>query len=133
MFEYYVLNWNHNKNRIENFNIFQNWLLDEAVQKEVKKYLRSPNKYKYVKYHISVDGIDEIYYGFEALCKEINSLIMWQEWSRCEYEISVGEPFCDDCSHLEKWDCYQQCKPNIPTIARECIYQYKQYIKSQKD
>ena len=46
-----------------------------------------------------------------------------------EYEISVGDIFEKDCNKLEKWDCYMQTKPNIPMIARECIYQYKQQRK----
>ena len=46
-----------------------------------------------------------------------------------EYEISVGDAFEKDCNKLEKWDCYAQAKPNIPMIARECIYQYKEQRK----
>lgn len=57
---------------------------------------------------------------------------MWQEWSRVEYEISVGAPFETDCNKLKKIDCYYQCEKNIPMIAREIIWQYKQYIKKEK-
>jgi hypothetical protein len=58
---------------------------------------------------------------------------MWQEWSRVEYEISVGDAFEDDLDNFEKWDCYQQCVPNIPMITREVIWQYKQQIKERKN
>lgn len=119
-FKYYVLNHDFNKKKVIKFNIFNNWPLNEAVEKEVKKYIRGPKRYKYKKWS------DEIVYtGFEAFCMQLDSLIRWQEWSRVEYEISVGAPFEDDCNKLEKWDCYQQCKPNIEMIAREVIYQYK--------
>ena len=125
-FEYYVLNYNPNANKIEPFNIFRNCYVQEYTEKAIKKYLRSPKNYKYERY-----GEDTLY-GFEGLCQEIEKTIQWQEWSRREYEISVGDAFEKDCNKLEKWDCYMQTKPNIPMIARECIYQYKQQRKEQK-
>lgn len=125
-FEYYVLNYNPNTNKIEPFNIFRNCYVQEYTEKAIKKYLRSPKNYKYERY-----GEDTLY-GFEGLCKEIEKTIQWQEWSRREYEISVGDAFEKDCNKLEKWDCYMQTKSNIPMIARECIYQYKEQRKEQK-
>ena len=125
-FEYYVLNCNPNTKNIEPFNIFRNCYVQEYTEKAIKKYLRSPKNYKYEKY-----GEDTLY-GFEGLCKEIERIIQWQEWSRCEYEISVGDAFEKDCNKLEKWDCYMQTKPNIPMIARECIYQYKEQRKEEE-
>lgn len=122
-FEYYVLNYNPNVKKIEPFNIFRNCYVQEYTEKAIKKYLRSPKNYKYEKYN------EETLYGFKALCKEIEGIIQWQEWSRREYEISVGDAFEEDCNKLEKWDCYAQAKPNIPMITRECIYQYKQQRK----
>ena len=125
-FEYYVLNYNPNAKKIEPFNIFRNCYVQEYTEKAIKKYLRSPKNYKYERY-----GEDTLY-GFEGLCKDIERIIQWQEWSRREYEISVGDAFEKDCDYLEKWDCYMQAKSNIPMIARECIYQYKQQRKEQK-
>lgn len=125
-FEYYVLNYNPNAKKIEPFNIFRNCYVQEYTEKAIKKYLRSPKNYKYERY-----GEDTLY-GFEGLCQEIERIIQWQEWSRREYEISVGDAFEKDCDYLEKWDCYMQAKSNIPMIARECIYQYKQQRKEQK-
>ena len=125
-FEYYVLNYNPNAKKIEPFNIFRNCYVQEYTEKAIKKYLRSPKNYKYERY-----GEDTLY-GFEGLCKEIERIIQWQEWSRREYEISVGDAFEEDCNKLEKWDCYMQTKPNIPMIARECIYQYKEQRKEEE-
>ena len=125
-FEYYVLNYNPNAKKIEPFNIFRNCYVQEYTEKSIKKYLRSPKNYKYERY-----GEDTLY-GFEGLCKEIERIIQWQEWSRREYEISVGDAFEKDCEYLEKWDCYMQAKSNIPMIARECIYQYKQQRKEEE-
>ena len=130
-FEYYVLNYDCNKKKVENFNIFRNCLVQEHTEKAVRKYLRSPKNYKYVVQHKNdFLGREEIdVYGFDALVKEIDSIIAWQERGRREYECSVGDAFTTDCNKLEKWDCYMQTKPNIPMIARECIYQYKEQRK----
>lgn len=156
-FEYYVMNESFNNGKIEMFNIFQNYLVQERIEKEIKKYLRSPNKYKYIKNEFSKEEI--VIYGFEALCEEVRRTIQWQMWSRRQYEIAVGSLFTVEISdvlrdidkyntleelkeelekinkrnrRLEKWDCYKQCELNIPMITRECIYQYKQYIKNKK-
>ena len=130
-FEYYVLNYNPNAKKIEPFNIFRNCYVQEYTEKAVRKYLRSPKNYKYVVQHKNdFLGREEIaVYGFDALVKEIDSIIAWQERGRREYECSVGDAFTTDCNKLEKWDCYMQAKPNIPMIARECIYQYKEQRK----
>ena len=130
-FEYYVLNYNPNTKKIEPFNIFRNCYVQEYTEKAVRKYLRSPKNYKYVVQHKNdFLGREEIVvYGFDALVKEIDSIIAWQERGRREYECSVGDAFTTDCNKLEKWDCYMQAKPNIPMIARECIYQYKEQRK----
>lgn len=156
-FEFYVLNYNCSKKCVERFNIFRNIHVQESVEKEVRKYLRSPKKYKCELYH------KETLYGFDALCEEIKHIIQWQEWARREYEISVADAFTYEVSDalsdfirykegeisleefeeilakesrinspLEKWDCFMQCEPNIPMIARECIYQYKQQLKEEK-
>ena len=127
-FEYYVLNYDHNKQKVEPFNIFRNIHVQEYTEKTIRKYVRNPKKFTYK----SFDGKEEIY-GFDALVKEIDSIIRWKEWSRREYEVSIGDAFETDCEKLEKWDCYGQAKPNIEMIAREVIWQYKQQQKKEKD
>lgn len=126
-FEYYVLNYNHNKKQIEPYNIFNNIYVQEYTEKEIKKYLRNPKNYLYK----SFDGKEDTY-GFEALVKEIDSIIRWKEWSRREYEVSIGDAFETDCEKLEKWDCYGQVKSNIEMITREVIWQYKQQKKTKE-
>lgn len=129
MFEYYVMNEDRygNHKEIKPFNIFQNWILDEAVQKEVKKYLRAPKKYKHIKQYANpyLNREEVVIYGFEGFCEELRRLIMWQEWSRCEYEILVASLFDNNNESVKKIDCYDQCEKNIPMIAREVIYQWK--------
>lgn len=127
-FEYYVLNYDTNKNKVIPFNIFRNIHVQECTEREIKKYLRSPKNYVYK----SFDGKEEIY-GFDGLVKEIDHIIKWQEWGRREYEVSVGDAFEADCGKLEKWDCYGQAAPNMKMIVHEVIRQYKQQKKKAKD
>ena len=132
-FEYYVLNYDCNKKKVENFNIFRNCLVQEHTEKAVRKYLRSPKNYKYVVQHKNdFLGREEIaLYGFDALVKEIDSIIKWREWSKREYEISVGDAFETDINKLEKWDTYSQAHPNAEIIAYTVIRQYKEQLKNE--
>ena len=113
-FEYYVLNYNHNKKQIEPYNIFNNIYVQEYTEKEIKKYLRNPKNYLYK----SFDGKEDTY-GFDALAKEIDSIIRWKEWSRREYEVSIGDAFETDCEKLEKWDCYGQANPILKWLQEK--------------
>lgn len=121
--KYYTLNYNRNSNKIEHFNIFDNFYVNDITIKEIKKYIRSSKKYKYE----SFNGI--VLWGFDAFCEKLKSIIQSEEWCRYEYEISVGKCFEENVSNLEKWDCYMQCLPNIEMIARDVIFQYKNLIK----
>ena len=125
-FEYYVLNYDCNLKKIVPFNIFRNILVQEWTEKAVRKYLRSPKNFTYK----SFDG-KEILHGFDALVKELDGIIAWQEHWRREYEISVGDLFETDCNKLEKWDTYSQAKPNMVIIAHEVIRQYKEQLKKE--
>ena len=127
-FEYYVLNYDTNKKKVENFNIFRNFFVQEYTEKAIRKYLRNPKKFTYK----SFDGKESLY-GFDAFVRELDSIIQWQEWARFEYEISCGYAFETDCNKLEKVDCYYQAHINIEMIAREVIRQYKQQQKKEKD
>ncbi len=126
-FKYYVLNFNYNDQKVENYNIFNNLIVNRRTEQIVKKYLRAPSKFKYQSF-----ASDKAIYGFEGFCQELNSIIAGEERGRFEYEIAVGYLLENDHEKYEKWDCWMQCKPNIEIIAREVIYQYKEYLKSQR-
>ena len=105
-FEFYVPNYNFNKRKVEMFNIFQNIHVQECTEKEVKKYLRSPAKYKYIKNHLNTE--EDIYYGFEAFVMEIDSIIRWQEWGRREYETCISDAFTYEiCDLVEEFNQYE--------------------------
>ena len=126
-FEYYVLNYNHNKKQIEPYNIFNNIYVQEYTEKEIKKYLRNPKNYLYK----SFDGKEEIY-GFDGLVKEVDHIIKWQEWSRCGYEMGVCYKFENDCKNIMHMYYYEQAHMNIEMITREMIRQYKEQKKEER-
>ena len=162
-FEFYVLNYDFNKKKVVNYNVFNNIRVQEWTEKAVRKYLRAPKKFKHiVQYENKFLGKEEIaLYGFEALVEEINRTIAWQEYGRREYEVSVGDAFITEIrdivrevergnltndnlydelmkteqhnAKLEKWDCYEQAKPNMKMITYEVIRQYKEQKKKAKD
>ena len=132
-FEFYVLNYDFNKKKVVNYNVFNNIRVQEWTEKAVRKYLRAPKKFKHiVQYENKFLGKEEIaLYGFEALVEEINRTIAWQEYGRREYEVSVGDAFETDINNYEKWDTYSQAKPNMVIIAHEVIRQYKEQKKAK--
>lgn len=132
-FEFYVLNYDCNRKKVINFNIFNNIRVQEWTEKAVKKYLRSPKKFKHiVQYENKFLNREEItLYGFDALVKEIERNIMHEQWGRREYEIGVCDAFESGIDKLEKWDVYQQAKPNMVIITHEVIRQYKEQLKKE--
>ncbi len=101
--EFYVLNYDFNANKIVNFNIFRNWKFKEAAIRDAERLL---------------DG--EI--DFAEFKEELRKDLAWQEWGRCEYEIAVGSIFDrKDKQVWEKWDCYEQAKPNMDLIAKMVV------------
>lgn len=128
-FEFYVLNYDFNRKKVINYNIFNNISVQEWTEKAVKKYLRSPKKFTYKPFNSN----EEVIYGFDALVREIDSTIHNQQWSRREYEIGVCDAFESDIDKLEKWDVYQQAKPNMVIITHEVIRQYKEQLKKESE
>ena len=96
--QFYVLNYDFNKRQIVHYNIFNNIHVYESTLELIKDY--NDNKY-----------------SFDEFVKELINIVKWQEWSRREYEISVGDAFEEDLDKFEKWDCFEQFKPNAEMFA----------------
>lgn len=112
-FEFYVINYNHNKKTCEMFNIFNNIHVYNECLRLVKKHLRNKKKFP-----------------FADFMEEVRRTISWQEWGRFEYEISVGHPFEEDANNLQKVDCYWQATPNIKLICEMLILRYRDSQKA---
>lgn len=126
------MNYDFNKDKVEPYNVFNNIYVQQWTEREVKKYLRSPKNYKYRRFAIRPDE-DKYIYGFEGLCEAIRHNIACEEHFRSEYEMGVCYKFETDINKVRHMDCYLQCEPNIESITHECIRQYKEYLKAQKN
>jgi len=93
--EFYVLNYDFNGKKVENYNIFNNSRLLEGI-----------------------DRLFEEYITFEDFCEKLDSLLRYCFWSKREYEISVSDAFEEDLSKYEKIDVYRQVAPNVKIIAK---------------
>lgn len=125
IFKFYVLNYDHNAKKVAAFNIFNNLKVYRRTMEELARYCRQEDEYKYVR--VGLNHMD-VLYGFEAFVECLDKIILCEEWSRREYEISVADAFENDLSKFKKWDCYQQAHPNMELIAREVIRSYEEYI-----
>ena len=83
-FEYYVLNHDFNRDKIELFNIFNNYYVQDQTEKEIKKYIRSPKNYKYDSFFKD----DESVYGFEGLCKRFEQILRCDEFEASGHRLS---------------------------------------------
>ena len=124
-FEWYVLNSNFNRKVIEPYNIFNNAYVNNMTLKIVKRYLRLGKNYTYKKFN------GEEIKGFDGFKAELNSIIMYEEWARCEYEILVADMFYTEQTE-KKIDCWYQANMNLEALAYEVIRQYKKYLKENK-
>lgn len=89
---------------IRPFNIFDNTRVYDDTIKLCKQY-----KLKHMPFDEFVDAL--------------KSIIKWQEWSRCEYEIQAGD-LMDSELEFEKIDCYMQVLPNIRILAQYVLNMY---------
>lgn len=97
--KFYVLNYDFNRKKIINYNIFNNIRVKQSTIDLVKQY--KSNKIN----------------SFDEFVEELKHIVQWQEWSRREYEISVSDAFTTDLDKYEKWDCYSQFEPNAEIVA----------------
>ena len=110
-FEWYVLNENFNHNHsIEPYNIFNNIRVNEETNALCVKYKRDKMTFK-------------------NFTEELRKIIMWEEWSRCEYEILVCGLFDDKRENEKKIDCYEQVLPNIKILAKYVLEEYYPNLK----
>lgn len=100
--EWYVLNYDVNKRKIYNFNIFNHWKFCEDVDRLLAEFNANGdfNKFR--------SGLD----------LELKYYFMY----RREYEISVGDAFEENLDRYEKYDVYSQLYPNLTALAYYIIH-----------
>lgn len=103
--KYYVLNYDVNNRRVCRFNVFRNSRVFEDVLIQLKLY--------------------QEYRDFDKLLKNVIDSVKWQEWSRREYEISVGDAFTRNLDSLEKWDAFAQFEDNAEFFLRGFLSKFE--------
>lgn len=105
-FHFYALNYDFNRKKVYFFNVFNNIRVYESTVELCDDYWKGK-------------------YTLEEFTDELDHIIKWQEWSRREYEISVGDLFEENPGKYEKIDCWQQAHANIDLIVKQVIDEYK--------
>ena len=108
-FEWYVLNEDrycsdNTEGKIRPWNIFNNHRVNEDTKRLCDRYKR-------------------MHMTFNDFCEALRRIVMYEEWSRCEYEIMVGGLF-DKEGDYKKIDCYSQVLPNLRILARYVLDTY---------
>ena len=109
-FEWYVINENHNTREIKPYNIFNNYIVNDMTNELCIDYKRKKM-------------------SFEEFTENLRRIIMYQEWSRCEYEIVVSSLFDNEHKTDTKIDCYNQILPNIKIVAKYVLEEYYPKLK----
>lgn len=108
--EYYALNHDFNSDKIYFINVLA-YIKPEELRKKIKK--------------------GEIH-SFDTLKEYLDKEFMYHFWSRSEYEIQVGGLFSKE-DKFEKWDVYQQTKPNLDMITEYVINKCKIDFDKKKE
>jgi hypothetical protein len=96
--EWYVLNYDFNGKRIEQFNIFRSVRFCEGVKKLLDEF-------------ITMDDFIE----------KLTSQVKYCFWCKREYEISAGDLYEHDLNKYERVDVSDQVLPNIKALAEYIV------------
>lgn len=99
--EWYVLNYDFNGKKVENFNIFRSCRFADGVKELLDNYIT-----------------------FGDFVEKLEKQLQYAFWSKREYEISVSDVFETDLNKYEKIDVYSQVKPNVRILAKYIIDNY---------
>ena len=99
--EWYVINYDFNAKKLENFNIFRN-----------------------IKFVRGVEELLDNYIDFEDFTNKLERELKYCFWCKREYEVFIGDAFEEDLQKYEKVDIYSQVKPNVKILAKYIIDNY---------
>ena len=97
--EWYVLNYNLNKRKLEYYNIFNNVRFSEGIEDILNTLRLYPDRW------------------YEDFKEAVKIKLMSAFWCRREYELSIGDAFDDDLDNYEKIDIYSQVLPNLDHLC----------------
>ena len=97
LLKFNVLNYDHSRNKVEMFNVFNNIHVLERSVEAIEEYKKDKDT--------------------EKLKDAILKAVKYEENGRYQYEVLVG-PFADSYDKLEKWNCYEQFESNIDMFIK---------------
>lgn len=100
--QWYVLRYGDNRNELVMWNIFNNWVFCQYVEKHLEEDLT-----------------------FEEFVEELDRELHYYFWAKYEHEIFVGCLDKNSTHSTDKIDVYQQLKPNIDVLAHYIIDTYE--------
>lgn len=100
--EYYVLNYDWNRKKLYNFNIFDSIRFSEFLEKDFEDYKENGRNY-------------------ETFKEEVRKDLMSAFWSKREYELFIGDAFDTNIDNYEKVDVYSQVLPNLDILVKYII------------
>ena len=96
--EWYALNYDFNKKKLYNLNIFNNIRFSESVKRDIYEYQMNNFTYDEFKESIRIG-------------------LMSAFWSKREYELFIGDAFDTNIDNYEKIDVYSQVLPNLDILV----------------
>ena len=109
--EWYVLNYDFNKGKAYNFNIFNSMHFLEGLKR------------------IYIDLGCSFTNDKEQFKERLNSVLRYSFWCKTEYEIYVTDAFHNEDNEISKIDVYSQVAPNIDILADYIIKNEQELIK----
>lgn len=100
--EFYVLNYDWNKKKLYNFNIFNSSKFNDYVKSDFENYKMNGRNY-------------------EDFKEEVRKDLMSAFWSKREYELSIGDAFDTNLDNYEKIDAYSLIVPNLDILVKYII------------
>lgn len=122
LFSWYILRYSFSRKTTELYNIFSDEIIQAETEKAIRRYLRAPSKFAYLRY-TPPGKRDCSEYGFNALVSKIESIIYHGD------SVYYEETMFPDCMAEEEekpWGIYEQCAPNMVELTYSCIRQYKE-------
>ena len=127
-FTWYVLKYSFERRTTVSYNVFDDEVIQNNTEKAIRKYLRAPSKFAYVRF-TAPGREDRSEYGFDGLVSEINSIIFNADYSY--YDDMFYPDYLDD-EEEKPWSVYEQCAPNMIELTHSCIRQYKEQSKKSR-
>lgn len=95
--KFYALNYDWNKKKLYQFNIFDNIYFNEEIKKAIQDYNDN--------------------YNYNVFKETIRRKLQYCFWCKREYELFIGDAFDENLDNYEKVDVYSQVLPNLDILC----------------